>query len=786
MNPRQTLAPTAAVLVGCALLLGLWSQAHADMMLFKDGFVIKGRMKFESTLLEGGISIPAIGKPYWLEDGVRVVFFAPGQLQDALEVKDKDLKAEWVKFNLPKPTPSMQDPLPWSWEVSNVTDWDERWQRTVTLHIPNPKTGGTEKREVKQRITELTPETVRIDSLNRKWTCCYKTSEVPAGMLRRLILSNLAKDTKGTDLDNRGKLYRFFLQAGFLEEAGKELDYILEKYPAQESAIKPLQNGIKRRLAREFVEDLKRADKAGIYAEVDKKLKEYARREFDSLVDEATQLQVQAIKDKYEAVQEKMKEGRRLLYGFAAITLPARQEMFKAAAAALSDEISPDTIGRLETFLTQAQDYERALKDKRRPEQSADQVMAFAVTGWLRGSGAAEGNVDVAKKQWEIRQLLVEYMQTDDPGARRKLIPGLQSRGLTVDEAMQMLKLLPPAEPAEIKQVPMKLGGKGAAYEVLLPPGYTHAHAWPVMIVLHHSQEKPAQCLERWGALAAQHGYILAAPERGKGLRVNYNYTSAEHAVVLDTLRDLRRRFQVDSDRVFLYGGEQGANMAFDVGLSHPDQFAGVIPMSGTPIYFPKRYWTNAQYLQIYIINGEKTGQAADLTKQMMKDWIHDNYPAIYVEYKGRPFDWFGGEQPIIFDWMNRKRRAHPLKEVGRVGEEFRTQREGDTQFYWLSTSGVKPSHINYKNGKWNADTPNATMTASVYSDNLIVVKTSGVGPVSIWFGPKLVDYTSKVTMKLNGSQVVQMVTPSLEVLLEHQYFTGDRQQMYFARVDLK
>jgi pimeloyl-ACP methyl ester carboxylesterase len=785
MNLRRCLA-FLAVALACTFL---WQSARADLMLFKDGFVLKGRVKYESTLLEHGISIPATGKPYWLEDGVRVVFFAPGQLQDGIPVNEKELKAEWVRFDLVKPG-GVKSPLPRAWEVKDVSPWDDRWQRTVSLDLPlDPKTGLIRKVEIVQRITQLTPEVLRVDSKDRDWTCCYKTSECSPQMLRDLILKQLKKDVNNSDLENRGKVYRFFLQAGFLEEAGKELEYIQDKYPAQESAIKPLLEGIKTRQAREFVEDLKRADKAGIHGEVERKLKEYARRDLDKLVNAMTQLEVQAIKDKYEALQQKMKEGRRLLYGFAEITPQSKREMFKAAAAALTEEISPDTVGRLDTFITQAQDYERALKDQRRPEQTPEQIMAFAVTGWLRGSNAAEGNVEVAKKQWEIRQLLIEYFQTDDVSARRKLLPALQARGLSVDEAMQMLKLLPPAEPEEIKKGPIKLtaqGKGGAAYEVLLPPGYTHAHAWPVMIALHHSQEKPGQVLEKWGELAAQHGYILVAPLRGKGLSVNYQYTSAEHAIVLDTLRDVRRRFQVDSDRVFLYGGEQGANMAFDVGLSHPDQFAGVIPMSGSPIYFPKRYFTNAQYLQLYIINGEKTGEAADYTKQMMKDWIRGNYPAIYVEYKGRPYDWFGGEQPIIFDWMNRKRRAHPLKEVGRVEEEFRTQREGDTQFYWLSTSGVKTDRINFKNGKWNADTKNATMMATVFTDNLIVVKTSGVGPVTLWFGPKLVDYTRKVTIKNNGTQAAYTITPSLEVLLEHQYFTADRQQMYFARLDLK
>ena len=57
--------------------------------------------------------------------------------------------------------------------------------------------------------------------------------------------------------------------------------------------------------------------------------------------------------------------------------------------------------------------------------------------------------------------------------------------------------------------------------------------------------------------------------------------------MVIDTLRDLRRRFQVDSDRVFLFGWEQGADAALDIGMSHPDQFAGVLfgpAFSGLPL----------------------------------------------------------------------------------------------------------------------------------------------------------------------------------------------------------
>ncbi len=67
-------------------------------------------------------------------------------------------------------------------------------------------------------------------------------------------------------------------------------------------------------------------------------------------------------------------------------------------------------------------------------------------------------------------------------------------------------------------------------------------------------------------------------------------WTLAQHAAVVNVLKDLRRRFNVDSDRMFLLGAGEGGAMALDVGLSHPDLFAGVIPVSAVPNFFSLRY----------------------------------------------------------------------------------------------------------------------------------------------------------------------------------------------------
>ena len=108
----------------------------------------------------------------------------------------------------------------------------------------------------------------------------------------------------------------------------------------------------------------------------------------------------------------------------------------------------------------------------------------------------------------------------------------------------------------------------------------------PVLVVLHPSGEKPRDMMDRWAEAAREHGYILAAPEWTPLQGGAYGYSADDHNVVLRTLRDLKLRFQIDSDRVFLHGYRQGGNMAYDVGLSHPDLFAGVLPMAA-PMALP-------------------------------------------------------------------------------------------------------------------------------------------------------------------------------------------------------
>src|SRR5262249_17873162 len=156
---------------------------------------------------------------------------------------------------------------------------------------------------------------------------------------------------------------------------------------------------------------------------------------------------------------------------------------------------------------------------------------------------------------------------------------------------------------------------------------------------------------------------------------------------VLETLHDLRKRFNVDSDRVFLFGWGGGATMAYDVGMSHPDLFAGVVPMCGSPEFFARHYWPNAQYLPFYTVTGDVMGPASTQVRDLYKNWMTHGYSVLHAQYKGRGVEWFGGELGPIFEWMTRKKRSAPVTQLGRFGQgafgdEFVSYRATDNRFY--------------------------------------------------------------------------------------------------------
>ncbi|MGH7224270.1 MAG: hypothetical protein ACRELF_13650, partial [Gemmataceae bacterium] len=418
---------------------------------------------------------------------------------------------------------------------------------------------------------------------------------------------------------------------------------------------------------------------------------------------------------------------------------------------------------------------------------------------------SAEMSVETAKRLWHGREMVFAYLRSDDADKRKAILQrhltGSLTESASLDELLQIIRMLPPIAAEEMLPTgTAQYKTEDATYFVQLPPEYRHARSYPMLIVLHQAGEKPTDLLRRWADAAAENGYILVAPEWQTGLNNRYSYSEEEHAIVLNALKDLRRRFNTDEDRVFLSGTGDGGAMAFDVGLGHPDLFAGVLPMGAGPQFHAEFCWRNAQYLPFYVIHGNQ-GPDGEKIKDLFKNWVGHHYPSLWIDYKGRGVEWFGGELPNMFDWMRGKRRAFPMRQLGSpgrgtsFGNEFCTLRACDNHFYWLSCEIDDRRIKTLDNWRKRFRVQPAAMNARIDSQsNKIYVNSSGVGQVTIWLGRNnkgedMIDFDKPVTVYHNNGFLRppnRKVAPSLQVLLEDLSQRGDRKQLFFAKIPIQ
>jgi hypothetical protein len=809
-------------------LLFIVVPAQADLVILKDGFLLNGKIKQDreiwvDPLTKQWFPVARLNGFYMVDDGARRIIFSASQVadatrQDLYQASDVISIGRIVRLN-------GGQGLGKYWKVDHASDFNKvrPWERDIVLMTTQGKV------RVEQRIVEMSPHHLRLDAKGADWSAYHLTSEFGPDTLRELLNVHVQRPKVKAKLskdERRFLVFRFLLQTGWYDQAEDELDQILKELPKEKEPVdlshktpKKERPEVEKRIesVKEQVESsrkaltklraLKLADqielayRAGQHQKTKRLLTRFAKvKAAPDLIGEQRLAKIQGLEEMYRETDEKIALARKFLRA-----LPKRilrtdhRPIFVAAAKVIQEELHQDTAGRLEGFVGLAIQEERDRKNNRRPKQSPEALMSLAVSGWLMGNDLAETDVPTALALWQARGFVLDYLKAPD---RKRLAAFSRKLPVPLDELAQMIRSLPPANPEPMANIQKKGFGidapikasrddaKTTPYFLQLPPEYHHQRTYPVLLVLHSADGSAKHMLRRWGDLAAQHGYILAAPEWSTGSS-EYQYSEEEHARVLDVLRDLRRRFQVDSDRVFLFGFEEGGNMAYDLGLAHPDLFAGVMPMGARPKFFAVHYWPNAQYLPFYVTVGGGDGDNPKINRKQFGDWVRYHYPSLYVEYKGRGPEWFEGELPFLIDWMSSKKRVHPIRQLGKdgggsiFGQEFRTLREGDKHFYWLSTDAIKPACLNDLQN-WKVGRKAAQLTARIGGMNDIYVNTLGLNQVSIWFAPGMLNFEKPVTIRVNGATAWnrKKIKPSLETMCKDLYERGDRQGLYFAKVD--
>jgi pimeloyl-ACP methyl ester carboxylesterase len=334
-------------------------------------------------------------------------------------------------------------------------------------------------------------------------------------------------------------------------------------------------------------------------------------------------------------------------------------------------------------------------------------------------------------------------------------------------------------------------------YYVQLPPEYSPYRRYGVIVTLNGAGTTPQEQIDWWAGSfneqlqmrpgqASRHGYIVVAPIWQKEYQRKYEYSLREHACVLNSLRDVFRRFSVDTDKVFLSGHSMGGDAAWDIGLAHPDLWAGVMPIVASSDKYVRLYWENAALLPMYFVCGERDGNrwavnAVDWDRYLTRSTVNQ-WDIMVVQYHGRGHEGYHDDILNLFGWMNLHQRNFFPRDF-----KVKSMRPWDN-FFWNVEAAEYPAANMVHPVDWTGDRPPRANPAPV-EGRILSTPANGVNvdssarKVSVWLSPEMVNFDAKVTVNINNKEMKGPFQPNLEDLLEDVRTRGDRQHPFWLKV---
>jgi hypothetical protein len=845
---------TIAFLSSVTLLVLLQQSHAADAVILPDGFTVEGKYQRESELIIDPfgqmVSVPKSNGFDLMEVGPKyVVFSLHSQKGGKLE---KDLPRPQLQTYTTKLPPGGKIKLT-GVQTGAIPDFNKQWRRTVIFK----QDYGTNK--VDQQIVSLDPVTMVLESSTFAWRSRYYTCESTPKQIRKLLGDHPATRDDGDKIDaNRRLAIATFLkdigiqdfarspqQAGWFDAARKELQQLKKDVPAawdKETTEKyeKLARQIEASEQSRSVDELEAAVNAGRYEAAWRFLEQFKLTSDDPNDTKrlaVLRAQVENRRGHSLQVKQLLQDCLNRLGGlndalpYSALgggpgllfaprpKLTNEQTTLLYAGGAVATEIHPDTVARIELFRDLAEQADRQRKQGKQPTIKDAELLAAAVSGWLKGKNGADPNVPNAVRTWTTREMILRYTREDIGNVRRKILDDYTKSGAVPnhDELGQIVTLLPPTQAENLQSMkgtllsgesvndvsgiykrntgPLLDAANGKDYFLRLPSEYQHGRPYPVLLALTTPTLSAEMLVAQLAPFADKHGYILAAPEWTSSFasKQTYDFTGSDHISAIACLQDLLKRFHVDPDRVFLFGIMEGANFAVDLGMARPDLFAGVVPMCpNLPTNIFREFWHNAQKLPMYTITGELSGAVPNV-RVIQEKWMRAGFPSLFTIYRGRGAEWFRMEIPRCFEWMARKTRVRGVGSLrlGKPGfEPWQVIRSNDDRYYWVGVAPGAMRKDNFVSGLGGAVITPAQFRADIDSKGTIVIdQARGIRKLIIWLERDLIDWSKPVRININGTPALnytpKVLTPDIQLMLEELTRTGDRRMLFLGRLEL-
>ncbi|MCE9546491.1 MAG: peptidase [Planctomycetia bacterium] len=650
--------------------------------------------------------------------------------------------------------------------------------------------------DIVQGVTLVTPRYYELRTLNVGQRLLlvqkYALSNLPSDVLAR-IMAYAMHDQKP---EARKSVVQLYLESDRFGDAQRELTDLMTKHPEIEG-LDSIQKQLRQLQANVVLDELKMRAKVGQHQLVRAMLEKFPTEG----VNGETLFKVREMLKEYVEGEQQLDKLRAELK---ALLADVKETAARQKLAPLVEEICADlNYGSLPRLSA----YRRLSSD---PKMPPAEKLSLAVSGWLMGADNALNSFVHAQSLIDVRQYVRKYLNEPLKSERAEYLARIRSQSAgTPPLVAKLMSFMKPPLP-----LPETSGGVAGYYEltvpgrdkevdttyfVQLPPEYDPYRRYPVVLSLHGLTTDGPKQIDWWAGSvgkngqrmgqASRQGYIIIAPNWTKAGQRKYEYSAREHALVLDVLRDSCRRFSIDTDQVFLSGHALGGDAAWDLALAHPDLWAGVIPIVATAdtgkYTYCKLYWPNAHYVPFYFVGGEYDGPQRAKNSPLYDRYLRSlRFDATVVEYLGRGHESFSDEVVRIFEWMQKHHRNFFPKEF-----ECATIRSFDNYFWWLEINGFPKSTVVDPEDWPGKGIRTLKITGNIRSSGgtTTVTATTGRGAATIWLSPELVDFNSRIRVKVIGrGPEVSNPPPDVGVILEDARTRGDRQHPFWTRVDFQ
>jgi pimeloyl-ACP methyl ester carboxylesterase len=271
-------------------------------------------------------------------------------------------------------------------------------------------------------------------------------------------------------------------------------------------------------------------------------------------------------------------------------------------------------------------------------------------------------------------------------------------------------------------------------YAVYIPDNFDETKKYPLVVFLHGAWSNHRLGLRRLFGVGNSQGYdftkpgnipyetdveasrywppfrpvdyIAAAPlARGTA-----GYQGIPEQDVYDMIDDLKSRFLIDEDRVYLTGLSMGGGGTLWLGLTRPDVWAAIAPVCPAPPQGTLALAGNAHNLPVHLFIGDKD-QLYKTASEWKAAFETEAARLDYAEYPGvghNSWEW-AYKDGFIFDWFSQFKRDLFPAEVRFTTKWFRYNKA-----YWVTIDDMVPGEP-------------ATIDAKFTGSNAVEIVSSGL-----------------------------------------------------------